>query len=336
MAQRDPRTRPGRPADDRRRPRRAARALVAAAASRGCCCSATTTRCSRSARSRQRPFAVADGQGHRSRRVRHEGRHRAGDPRHRRARRPVRRRDAVHRRRGGRLRRVARADRGAGASRAARARARAERRRRRAEDRPQGHRHVRGHRPRPRRARRPRAGEGRQRAGRGRPPGAGDQPSSATPTVGHDGDADGRAAPAPPTTSCPPRRASASTCGSSRPARRQRVEARWPRCHAGRCQAPTIEVHRRHQPPADARVGVGRRCSPLAAAASMPGTRRRVAVGGGSDGNFTAALGVPTLDGLGAVGGGAHADHEHVDRRHDARTSPPRSPAIVCRRPSLA
>jgi glutamate carboxypeptidase len=36
------------------------------------------------------------------------------------------------------------------------------------------------------------------------------------------------------------------------------------------------------------------------------------AVGGGSDGNFTAALGIPTLDGLGAVGGGAHATHEHV------------------------
>jgi glutamate carboxypeptidase len=34
--------------------------------------------------------------------------------------------------------------------------------------------------------------------------------------------------------------------------------------------------------------------------------------GGGSDGNFTAALGVPTLDGLGARGGGAHADDEHV------------------------
>ena len=34
--------------------------------------------------------------------------------------------------------------------------------------------------------------------------------------------------------------------------------------------------------------------------------------GGGSDGNLTAALGVPTLDGLGAVGGGAHADDEHV------------------------
>lgn len=38
-----------------------------------------------------------------------------------------------------------------------------------------------------------------------------------------------------------------------------------------------------------------------------------VAVGGGSDGNFTADAGVETLDGLGAVGGGAHADHEWVD-----------------------
>ena len=37
-----------------------------------------------------------------------------------------------------------------------------------------------------------------------------------------------------------------------------------------------------------------------------------IAVGGGSDGNFTAALGVATLDGLGAVGGGAHADHEFL------------------------
>ena len=35
--------------------------------------------------------------------------------------------------------------------------------------------------------------------------------------------------------------------------------------------------------------------------------------GGGSDGNFTAALGVPTLDGLGAIGDGAHALHEHID-----------------------
>jgi len=39
---------------------------------------------------------------------------------------------------------------------------------------------------------------------------------------------------------------------------------------------------------------------------------RSAAVGGGSDGNFTAGVGTPTLDGLGAVGGGAHADSEHV------------------------
>jgi glutamate carboxypeptidase len=36
------------------------------------------------------------------------------------------------------------------------------------------------------------------------------------------------------------------------------------------------------------------------------------AVGGGSDGSFTAALGIPTLDGLGGVGAGAHASHENI------------------------
>lgn len=36
------------------------------------------------------------------------------------------------------------------------------------------------------------------------------------------------------------------------------------------------------------------------------------AAGGASDGNFTAALGIPTLDGFGAVGEGAHSSHEHV------------------------
>jgi glutamate carboxypeptidase len=41
---------------------------------------------------------------------------------------------------------------------------------------------------------------------------------------------------------------------------------------------------------------------------------REEAVGGGSDGNFTAALGVPTLDGLGVDGDGAHAEHEHILR----------------------
>jgi glutamate carboxypeptidase len=34
--------------------------------------------------------------------------------------------------------------------------------------------------------------------------------------------------------------------------------------------------------------------------------------GGGSDGNFTASMGIPTLDGLGCPGAGAHAVHEHI------------------------
>jgi glutamate carboxypeptidase len=49
-----------------------------------------------------------------------------------------------------------------------------------------------------------------------------------------------------------------------------------------------------------------------ALAADMGRTLAEGATGGGSDGNFTAALGIPTLDGLGADGDGAHALHEHV------------------------
>lgn len=41
-------------------------------------------------------------------------------------------------------------------------------------------------------------------------------------------------------------------------------------------------------------------------------TLEGASVGGGSDGNFTAALGLPTLDGLGATGAGIHARHEHI------------------------
>ncbi|HYW87135.1 MAG TPA: M20 family metallopeptidase [Chloroflexota bacterium] len=49
-----------------------------------------------------------------------------------------------------------------------------------------------------------------------------------------------------------------------------------------------------------------------AIAASMGVELQEGSTGGGSDGNFTAAIGVPTLDGLGAEGEGAHAAHEHV------------------------
>ena len=51
-------------------------------------------------------------------------------------------------------------------------------------------------------------------------------------------------------------------------------------------------------------------------AAEMGFVLEEAATGGGSDGNFTAALGVPTLDGMGAVGVGAHAVHECVEVRY--------------------
>jgi glutamate carboxypeptidase len=41
-------------------------------------------------------------------------------------------------------------------------------------------------------------------------------------------------------------------------------------------------------------------------------TLDEAAVGGGSDGNFTAGIGIPTLDGMGGVGEGAHAIHEYI------------------------
>jgi glutamate carboxypeptidase len=51
-------------------------------------------------------------------------------------------------------------------------------------------------------------------------------------------------------------------------------------------------------------------------AAELGFALEEAATGGGSDGNFTAALGVPTLDGMGAVGDGAHAAHESVIIEH--------------------
>jgi glutamate carboxypeptidase len=53
-----------------------------------------------------------------------------------------------------------------------------------------------------------------------------------------------------------------------------------------------------------------------ALAAELGFVLEEAATGGGSDGNFTAALGIPTLDGMGAVGEGAHAAHESVVIEH--------------------
>ncbi|HVG86314.1 MAG TPA: M20 family metallopeptidase [Vicinamibacterales bacterium] len=69
-----------------------------------------------------------------------------------------------------------------------------------------------------------------------------------------------------------------------------------------------------NRPPMERSAGVVRLFETARACAAEIGIAlQEGATGGGSDGNFTAALGVPTLDGLGAVGDGAHALHEHVE-----------------------
>ena len=57
-------------------------------------------------------------------------------------------------------------------------------------------------------------------------------------------------------------------------------------------------------------AGIFERAAEIAARHGI--TLEEGASGGGSDGNFTAAMGVPTLDGLGAHGDGAHTLQEHI------------------------
>jgi glutamate carboxypeptidase len=68
-----------------------------------------------------------------------------------------------------------------------------------------------------------------------------------------------------------------------------------------------------NRPPMERTAGVAALYAHAAAIARELGWKLgEAAVGGGSDGNFTAGLGIPTLDGLGGVGDGAHAIHEHI------------------------
>ncbi len=68
-----------------------------------------------------------------------------------------------------------------------------------------------------------------------------------------------------------------------------------------------------NRPPMERNSGVAALYDKASAVANELGWKlEEASVGGGSDGNFTAALGVPTLDGLGGVGEGAHAEHESV------------------------
>ena len=88
------------------------------------------------------------------------------------------------------------------------------------------------------------------------------------------------------------------------------------RCSDPHCKlAVTGGINR---PPMERKAGTIALCSrqARALAAELGFVLDEAATGGGSDGNFTAALGVPTLDGLGAVGDGAHAAHESVVIEH--------------------
>ena len=66
------------------------------------------------------------------------------------------------------------------------------------------------------------------------------------------------------------------------------------------------------RPPMEREMAVGLFRKARALGRAMGMDLAEASTGGGSDGNFTAALGIPTLDGLGAVGDGAHARHEHI------------------------
>jgi glutamate carboxypeptidase len=68
-----------------------------------------------------------------------------------------------------------------------------------------------------------------------------------------------------------------------------------------------------NRPPLERNSGVAMLYSRASVIAKELGWKlTEAAVGGGSDGNFTAGLGIPTLDGLGGVGDGAHALHEFI------------------------
>lgn len=69
-------------------------------------------------------------------------------------------------------------------------------------------------------------------------------------------------------------------------------------------------VRRAYRPPMERRPGLFEKAAAIGRQHGI--TIDEGGTGGGSDGNFTAALGIPTLDGLGAHGDGAHARHEHV------------------------
>ncbi|MFB7368375.1 M20 family metallopeptidase [Streptomyces sp. NPDC056222] len=130
-----------------------------------------------------------------------------------------------------------------------------------------------------------------------------------------------------PGTTVTPTLMSAGTASNTVPARADlSVDVRAPRAAAQSAVDRLIRNLRPHHPGARLRITGGPNRPPLDPDASQQlftlatevaerlglDALRQAAVGGASDGNYTAGAGCPTLDGLGAVGDGAHADHEHV------------------------
>ncbi len=81
-------------------------------------------------------------------------------------------------------------------------------------------------------------------------------------------------------------------------------------------------VRQGHRPPMERRQGLFEKAAAIGRQYGV--TIYEGGTGGGSDGNFTAAMGIPTLDGLGAHGDGAHALHEHI-----ISSSLPRQAALI-------
>ncbi|MFK4069814.1 M20 family metallopeptidase [Streptomyces sp. NPDC029674] len=143
-----------------------------------------------------------------------------------------------------------------------------------------------------------------------------------------------------PGTTITPTVMSAGTTDNTVPARAElSIDARVPSPAAQAAVDELIKGLAPHHPGARLQVDGGPNRPPLDAEAAQSlfalacevaarsglGPLQQAAVGGASDGNYTAGVGCPTLDGLGAVGDGAHADHEHVV----TATMPPRAQLLA-------
>ncbi|MFS1301246.1 M20 family metallopeptidase [Streptosporangium longisporum] len=164
----------------------------------------------------------------------------------------------------------------------------------------------------------------------GDPPGTAGGPEPGTPDSLEPGTAGGpglgRTTGLGPVTVTPTLLSGGTTTNTVPALARFAVDARVPTLDAQRRVDELMRALRPHVPGTRLEVRGGPNRPPMepASSAGLFDLARRIAagiglaplsgtgVGGASDGNFTAGAGCPTLDGLGAVGGGAHADDEHV------------------------